>query len=47
MPAPWLRRGRNEVVVFEVEGDAGARSLQGLADPVYATDPDGLKPAKR
>ncbi|WP_255594980.1 beta-galactosidase family protein [Lysobacter sp. BMK333-48F3] len=47
VPAPWLRPGRNEVVVFEVEGGAGARSLQGLTDPVYATDPDGLKPVRR
>ncbi|MGO1001334.1 glycoside hydrolase family 35 protein [Lysobacter sp. CA196] len=43
VPAPWLRKGRNEVVVLDVEG-GGARSLRGLTDPVYETAPDGLKP---
>lgn len=43
VPAPWLRKGRNEVVVLDVEGGR-ARSLQGLTDPVYETAPDALKP---
>ena len=35
VPAPWLKVGTNEVVVFELEG-AGATTLQGLAAPVYS-----------
>ncbi|MEH6415930.1 glycoside hydrolase family 35 protein [Pseudomonas sp. CGJS7] len=46
VPAPWLRQGRNEVVVLDVEGGAAERSLQGLTDPVYDTAPDALKPAR-
>lgn len=33
LPAPWLKEGENEIVVFEME-DTGNRSLQGLAQPV-------------
>ncbi|MGO1070511.1 beta-galactosidase [Lysobacter sp. CA199] len=47
VPAPWLRQGRNEVVVLDVDGGATARHLQGLADPVYETAADALKPGKR
>lgn len=36
VPGVWLREGRNEVVVLDVES-GGVRSLQGLAKPVYAT----------
>lgn len=46
VPASWLRPGRNEVVVLDVEGGAATRSLQGLADPVYATAPDALEPPR-
>lgn len=35
-PAEWLRRGRNEIVVLELEG-AGGGSVQGLTDPVFDT----------
>jgi beta-galactosidase len=47
VPAPWLRRGDNEVVVLDVEGGAARRDLQGLADPVYDTPTDSSKPDKR
>ncbi len=33
VPAPWLKEGENEIVVFEME-DAGNRSLQGLNQPI-------------
>jgi beta-galactosidase len=29
VPGPWLKKGMNEVVVFDVEGKAGER-LEGL-----------------
>ena len=34
VPGPWLRRGVNEVVVFELELQ-GTRSLEGLTGPVF------------
>ena len=36
VPAEWLRRGSNEIVVLELEFNR-QRSVQGLTDPVYAT----------
>ena len=33
VPAPWLREGENEIVVFEME-DTGNRTLQGLDHPI-------------
>lgn len=36
VPAGWLRRGSNEIVVLELESSR-QRSVQGLTDPVYAT----------
>jgi beta-galactosidase GanA len=33
VPGPWLRRGANDVVVFDL-GGSGARSLAGLTTPV-------------
>jgi beta-galactosidase len=33
LPAPWLRSGDNQVVVFDLEGEPG-RKLQGLDHPV-------------
>ncbi len=35
VPGPWLRRGANDVVVFDLAG-TGPRTLQGLATPVLA-----------
>ena len=43
MPAEWLRRGSNEIVVLELESNR-QRSVQGLTDPVYAT-PVAMSPA--
>ena len=36
VPAGWLKRGDNEVIVVDLL-EGGARSLQGLKDPVYDT----------
>ncbi len=33
VPGPWLRKGKNEVVVFDLEGQAG-RSVRGLNMPI-------------
>jgi beta-galactosidase len=35
VPAPWLRKGRNEVVVFDYS-ELGAISLRGLSGPVWS-----------
>jgi beta-galactosidase len=32
-PGPWLEKGKNEIVVFDLDGQSG-RSLQGLEKPV-------------
>ena len=37
VPGPWLRRGRNEVIVLDL-APRGTASLEGLTDPVY-TEP--------
>lgn len=36
VPGAWLKPGRNEVIVLEVEAGSG-RSLQGVTDPVFDT----------
>jgi beta-galactosidase len=36
VPAGWLRRGSNEIVVLELESSR-QRSVQGLTDPVFST----------
>lgn len=33
LPGPWLHKGKNEVVVFDLKGESG-RTLQGLDHPV-------------
>lgn len=33
LPAPWLKQGKNEIVVFEME-DTGHRTIQGLNRPI-------------
>lgn len=33
IPAPWLRKGKNEIIVFEME-DTGNRTLQGVSRPI-------------
>jgi beta-galactosidase len=37
LPAPWLRAGRIEVIVLDVESAQGPHTLQGLRDPVFDT----------
>ncbi|GJJ03233.1 beta-galactosidase [Duganella rhizosphaerae] len=37
LPAPWLRKGDNEIVILDMDGAAEAPSVQGLRDPVFAT----------
>jgi len=37
VPAEWLRRGDNDVIVLELETDTPPLRLQGLIDPVYET----------
>ncbi|MGH8079717.1 MAG: hypothetical protein ACREP7_04005, partial [Lysobacter sp.] len=46
VPAPWLRRGENEVVVLDVEKGEATRSLQGLSDPAYETFRNASEPDK-
>lgn len=33
LPAPWLKKGENEIIVFEME-DTGCRTIQGLDKPI-------------
>ena len=35
VPAPWLRRGRNEIIVLDLE-DGGSRTIAGLENPIFA-----------
>lgn len=34
LPGAWLRRGRNDIVVFELNGHDGASEISGLARPI-------------
>jgi beta-galactosidase len=36
VPAPWLKRGANEIIVLDLE-EGGPRSIQSATDPVYET----------
>ncbi len=38
VPAAWLRKGKNDVVVLEMQ-DGGSHSVGGLADPVFSLKP--------
>ena len=47
VPGPWLKKGRNEVVVFELKPGHGAAALSGLTSPIldgptpgFAEDPE-------
>jgi beta-galactosidase len=33
VPGPWLRKGQNEIVVFDLDGASG-KQVQGLKKPV-------------
>ena len=47
IPAPWLKTGENEIVVFEME-DTGKRSLRGLDKPILdSLGVDKNKPEKQ
>lgn len=37
VPAQWLRRGDNEIIVLELEPGSRQRSVQGLVEPVFDT----------
>ena len=50
VPAPWLKKGENEVVIFEMFGTTKAATLAGLSEPIldaptpaYKNDPEDLK----
>ena len=47
IPGPWLKKGRNEVIVFELKPQRGKAELSGLTTPIldgptpgYADDPE-------
>src|SRR6185437_5310057 len=47
VPGPWLKKGRNEVIVFELKPGHGAAILSGLTSPIldgptpgYNEDPE-------
>ena len=49
VPSCWLKIGRNEVIVFELD-DRGVRTIAGLAEPVLdklQKDPDGNRKPRR
>lgn len=37
LPAPWLRKGDNEIIILDLDGAAEAPTVQGLRDPVFGT----------
>jgi beta-galactosidase len=41
VPGPWLRKGENEIIIFDLEG-RGNRSVKGLSRPVL----DELRPSR-
>lgn len=50
VPAPWLKKGRNEVAVFELLSDKRSPALRGLTQPIldaptpgYENDPERRK----
>jgi beta-galactosidase len=52
VPAPWLKKGKNEVVLFDLLGGASSPTLVGRmspmldgATPAYASDPERKKKA--
>lgn len=44
IPGAWLKKGHNEVIVLDVDS-SGARSLQGLTDPLFDTPNNASKKA--
>lgn len=45
VPGPWLREGRNDVIVFDLQG-VERPSLQGLASPILDAPPVKSLPGK-
>ena len=52
VPGPWLKKGRNDVVILELLKDVGTPTLEGLTKPMldaptpgYASDPERKKKA--
>ena len=37
LPAPWLHKGDNEIIILDLDGTADAPSVQGVSDPVFTT----------
>jgi beta-galactosidase len=53
VPGPWLKKGENEVVIFEMFGTEGIARLAGLSSPIldaptpaYQDDPERLQKPK-
>lgn len=49
LPAPWLKKGKNEIVVFAME-NTGRRTIQGVTEPILdelGTDPNVAPKPKR
>lgn len=49
LPAPWLKKGKNEIVVFAME-NTGKRTIQGLTEPILdslGNDPNAVQRPKR
>ncbi len=34
LPAPWLHKGANDVIVFDLQGGSGSKQMQGSAEPL-------------
>jgi len=37
LPAPWMKKGDNEIIILDLDGGKEAPSVQGLPDPVFST----------
>jgi beta-galactosidase len=37
LPAPWLKKGDNEIIILDLDGAPDAPTVQGLPDPVFST----------
>ncbi|WP_417152899.1 beta-galactosidase [Rikenella microfusus] len=49
LPAPWLKKGKNEIVVFAME-NTGKRTVRGLTQPILDSlgdDPNAVRRPKR
>ena len=39
LPAPWLHKGANDVIVFDMQGGSGSKQMQGSAEPLLDSMP--------